>query len=76
MHKRYKEIVSWCIVLSVSLFMISCQQGKSSDTKKDSTEKTIDSALMWIYGHPAHFAMDLAFVEISEEIIKIGVHSL
>ena len=48
---------------------------KSSGTKKNRTEKTIDNALMWIYGNPVYFAMDLAFVEISEEIITFYILS-
>lgn len=75
MYRRYKEIVSWCIFLSLSLFIISCQQVKSSNTEKDNIEKTIDAALVWIYGHPVHFALDLAFVEISEEIIAFYILS-
>jgi hypothetical protein len=75
MYRRYKEIVSWCIVLSISLFIISCQPGKSSNSKKNNTEKTIDRALFWVYGHPVYFALDLAFVEISEEIIAFYILS-
>lgn len=75
MQRRFKEIVCWCIVLSLSLFIISCQKGKSSDTQKDITEETIDNALMWIYGHPILFTMDLAFVEVSEEIIAFYILS-
>ncbi|MGA1863775.1 MAG: DUF6895 family protein [bacterium] len=73
MKKRYKEMVCWCIILSLSLFVISCQQGKSSDTKKDVNEEAIDNALMWIYGHPVLFSMELAFVEVSEEIIAFYI---
>ncbi|MGA1842242.1 MAG: DUF6895 family protein [bacterium] len=73
MQRRYKEVVCWCIIFSLSLFIISCQQGKSSDTKKDITEETIDNSLVWIYGHPVLFSMELAFVEVSEEIIAFYI---
>ena len=68
MDQKYRKITVGFFILLFSVVIISCQQGKSSNGSKSKTERTIQNALSWVYGHPAHFA-EGSFIEISEEII-------
>lgn len=74
MFRRYRKIEYVFIVLIAGLMILSCQNGKSIGGKKGSAERTVQRALSWVYGHPAHFA-DGAFIELSEEIIMFYILS-